>query len=144
MDVDRSSGEQGLSFIACWALWVICHQNATNRDVVGQERGIQAIIGAIKDHSRNSLVVTEAFTTLATLCFENTQNKNLIRESEGIAAIVSCMALPEHAEDASVHETACLALYKCCFENPPNRTAIHDVGGIPPYSLCHEKLCLSC
>mmetsp|Transcript_4248 Transcript_4248/g.6282 ORF Transcript_4248/g.6282 Transcript_4248/m.6282 type:complete len:561 (-) Transcript_4248:627-2309(-) len=118
--------------LACKTLRIVCHQNATNRDVVGQERGVQAIVAAMKDHIRSSFVVSEACMTLAMLCFENTQNKNSVRESDGITAIVACMTAPEHEQDAAVHEKACLALYKCCFENPANRVAIHDVGGIPP------------
>jgi hypothetical protein len=121
-----------LQSAACRTIRILCHKNATNRDVAGQCKAIGAMIQALKDHVKVASVVTEGCTTLAAMCFENTKNKDTLREDGGIPAMVECMTTcSEHVTDAAVHSSACVALWKSCFENGMNRDAIREAGGIP-------------
>lgn len=123
----RFKREEKLCEKACAALRYLCFR-PQNRERVGAEKGLEAMVNAVKIHRGSAPVVEHALLAIGNATFENEVNKVAIGECGGMTAIVH--AIEQHRLNAIVQEHGCRVMRNLVAESISNAKHAVDAGGI--------------
>lgn len=92
---------------------------------VGDVRGVQVAIAAMKRHSKHAGIVAKVCALVRALCFEDSNRRQV---SSGLVVVIA--AARDHSRDSETAREIVSALSNAVFEHEKNRAWVVEKGGV--------------